>query len=224
MQRISRHRAPGILCSESWIRELNHLRLKPKHHQKYSTQNGIRRQAAKTSRKHLPIHQLWLPQLKSSIQPPICDQSREGRVLLRHHRQQHPIKSKDIPGRPLSRLTPTPTPTHRQLWRSPTTSSLRGRRPPGRRYRTYKPRCKLSPGRKQTASKTDKSDIKRMKCQLGVATRQYPENGPTEPKICRYIAIDSSRYLAADTEAQCQILRRARRHLLFRVLRDLESL
>ena len=224
-QRISRNRVHGISCPESWIRELDHLRLKPKHHQKYQTLNGIRRQAAKTSMNHLPIHRSWLLQLESSIRPPFCDQSREGRVLWRHHLQQHPlhlVESKDIPGRPLSRLTPTPT--HRRLWRSRTTSSRRRRRPPGRRHRTYEPGPELIPDRRSSSLLRSTSPRSR---ESGVNYELYrlsSGDGTAEPKICKYIPIERGRWLAADIEARCQILRRARRHLLFRVLRDLESL
>jgi hypothetical protein len=45
-----------------------------------------------------------------------------------------------------------------------------------------------------------------------------------EPNIFKYIPTERDRYLQADTEGRDQILRRARMHLFFRVLRDLESL
>jgi hypothetical protein len=73
-------------------------------------------------------------------------------------------------------------------------------------------------------SEADKVDLKRLKRQLGVATRLHSEDGTTEPKIFKYIPTERDRYLKADADGRDQILRRARTHLLFRVLRDLESL
>jgi hypothetical protein len=73
-------------------------------------------------------------------------------------------------------------------------------------------------------SEADTIDLKRLKRQLGVATRLHSEEGMTEPKIFKYIPTERDRYLQADTECRNQILRRARTHLFFRVLRDLESL
>jgi len=76
----------------------------------------------------------------------------------------------------------------------------------------------------RNASQADKVDLKRLKRQLEVATDSRREDGTTEPKIFKYIPTERDRYLQADTEGRNQILRRARTHLLFRVLRDLESL
>jgi len=76
----------------------------------------------------------------------------------------------------------------------------------------------------RNASQADKVDLKRLKRQLGVATDPRPEDGTTEPKIFKYITAERDRYLKADTEGRNHILRRARTHLLFRVLRDLETL
>jgi hypothetical protein len=73
-------------------------------------------------------------------------------------------------------------------------------------------------------SEADKVDLKRLKRQLGIATRAHPEDGTAGPKIFKYIPTERDRYLKADADGRDQILRRARTHLLFRVLRDLESL
>jgi hypothetical protein len=76
----------------------------------------------------------------------------------------------------------------------------------------------------RNVSEADRVDIKRLKRQMGIATRPYPADGMTEPKIFKYIPTERDRYLQADIKSQDQIIRRARTHLLFRVLRDLESL
>jgi hypothetical protein len=73
-------------------------------------------------------------------------------------------------------------------------------------------------------SEADKVDLKRLNRQLGVASRLHSKDGTTEPKIFKYIPTERDRYLKADADGRDQILRRARTHLLFRVLRDLETL
>jgi hypothetical protein len=57
-------------------------------------------------------------------------------------------------------------------------------------------------------SETDKVDLKRLKRQLGVATRTHTEARTTEPKIFKYIPTERDRYLQAASESQGQILRR----------------
>jgi len=76
----------------------------------------------------------------------------------------------------------------------------------------------------RNASQADKVHLKRLKRQLGVAVRLHSDDGTAEPKIFKYIPTERDRYLQADTEGRNQILRRARTHLLFGVLRDLGSL
>jgi hypothetical protein len=76
----------------------------------------------------------------------------------------------------------------------------------------------------RNTSDADKVDLRRLKRHMGVATRPHPKNQTTEPKVFRYIPAERDRYMEADTEGRNQILRRARTHLLFRILRDLESL
>jgi hypothetical protein len=76
----------------------------------------------------------------------------------------------------------------------------------------------------RNVSEADKVDLKRLKRQLGAANRLHSEDGTTELKIFRHIPTERDRYLEADSESRGRILRRARTHLLFRALRDLESL
>jgi hypothetical protein len=76
----------------------------------------------------------------------------------------------------------------------------------------------------RNVSEADKVDLKKLKRQLGAATRLHSEDGTTELKIFRHIPTERDRYLEADSESRGRILRRARTHLLFRALRDLESL
>jgi hypothetical protein len=76
----------------------------------------------------------------------------------------------------------------------------------------------------RNTSDADKVDLKRLKRQLGVATRPHPESEATDPKVFKDIPVERDRYMEADMEHRDEILRRARTHLLFRVLRDLEAL
>ena len=72
----------------------------------------------------------------------------------------------------------------------------------------------------------DKANLKKLEAQLRIATRKQSEIGSTkEPKVFKHVLTERNNYMKAEDDVvKNEILRRARIHLIFRVLRDLDAL